>query len=92
MNVRISPSWEDAVFKARGLAAEPSALIAGRTAAGQRGAGRREGSDQQAAQGGCRDTWKVREEMIRGDTDPGNAALQSKPEGNQLFLSGQSKN
>lgn len=77
MNARISPSWEDAVLQARGLAAEPSALVAGCTAAGHRGAGRREGSDQQAAQGGCGDTWKVREEMMRGETDPGNAALQS---------------
>lgn len=49
-----SPAGEDSVLQAGGLAAEPSALVAGRTAAGQGGAGRREGGDEQAAQRRCR--------------------------------------
>lgn len=55
MIVCVSPSGEDAVFQAGGLAAEPSALVTGRTAAGQGGARRREGSDQQAAERSYRD-------------------------------------
>lgn len=35
--VQVSPSREDAIFQACGLTAEPAALVAGRTAAGQRG-------------------------------------------------------
>ncbi len=46
----ISPSGEDTIFQACGLAAEPSTLVAGRTAAVQRGARRGERCDQQAAQ------------------------------------------
>ena len=49
MIVFVSPSGENTILQAGGLAAEPSALVAGRTAAGQGGARRREGSDQQAA-------------------------------------------
>lgn len=60
--VRVSPAREDAVFQACGLTAEPPALVAGRTAAGQRGARRREGSDQQAAQGSFRDRGKDKEQ------------------------------
>lgn len=56
--VRVSPAREDAVFQACGLTAEPTALVAGRTAAGQRGTRRWEGSDQQAAQGSFRDRGK----------------------------------
>lgn len=55
MSSRVSPSRENAVLQAGGLTAEPSALVAGRTAAVQRGARGREGSDQQAAQRGWKD-------------------------------------
>lgn len=60
MTVCISPSGEDTVLQACGLTAEPSALVAGRTAAGQGGARWREGCDQQAAQGSWEDRWKER--------------------------------
>lgn len=48
--VSVSPSRENAVLQAGGLTAQPSALVAGGAAAGQRGARGREGSDQQAAE------------------------------------------
>lgn len=54
--VGVSPSRENAVLQAGGLTAQPSALVAGGAAAGQRGAGGREGSDQQAAERRCGDT------------------------------------
>lgn len=60
--VRVSPAREDAVFQACGLTAEPTALVAGRTAAGQRGTRRWEGSDQQAAQGSFRDGGKDKQQ------------------------------
>ena len=51
MHVCVSPSGDNAVFQAGGLAPAPSTLVAGRTAAGQGGAGRWEGRlAQQAAQ------------------------------------------
>lgn len=72
-----SPSREDAVLQAGGLTAEPSALVAGCTAAVQRGARGWERSDQQAAQRGWKDTRRdgkkskggeKREEMSRSCT------------------------
>lgn len=48
--VACSPSRKNTVLQAGGLAAQPSALVTGRTAAGLGGAGRREGSDQQATE------------------------------------------
>lgn len=65
MIVCVSPAGEDAIFQAGGLAAEPSALVAGCTAASQRGARRWEGSDQQAAQRSCRDRQRDREKNWR---------------------------
>lgn len=56
--VQVSPAREDTVFQACGLTAKPAALVAGSTAAGQRGTRRREWSDQQAAQGSFRDRHK----------------------------------
>ena len=44
------PSGEDPVLQAGGLAAQPAALVAGGTAAAERGARGGEGRDQQAAQ------------------------------------------
>lgn len=60
--VQISPAREDAVFQACGLTAEPTALVTGSAAAGQRGTRRWEGSDQQAAQGSFRDRGKDKQQ------------------------------
>lgn len=55
ISICASPSGEDTILQTGGLTAEPSALVAGRAAAGQGGARGREGGDQQAAQRSCED-------------------------------------